>query len=118
MGMDKEAFEAAKTTWKVYDDRSLDEALELGFREAGYRGAMTRGAEALIARFQKSYANPYDIATFYLAAGEKSKALDWLEKGYAVRDQDMPYIGLPVFDGLRDDPRYKALLRKMNLPAS
>ena len=60
-GMYKEAFAAAKTYWKIYDDRSLDEALELGFRETGYRGAMTRGAEALAARFQRSYANPYDM---------------------------------------------------------
>ena len=61
-GMYKEAFDAAKTNMKMYDDRSLDEALELGFRETGYRGAMTRGAEALAGRFRKGYANPTDIA--------------------------------------------------------
>jgi len=117
-GMHKEAFASSKVYLKLYGDRELDEALDQGYKEAGYRGAMKRAAEALIVLFHKSYANPTDIACLFLEAGEKGKALDWLEKGYEVRDQSMPYLGLPIYDSVRGDPRFTALLRKMNFPAN
>jgi serine/threonine-protein kinase len=115
-GMHEEAFPSMKVFLKLYDDRDVDDALERGYREAGYRGAMKRAAEALIVHFHKSYANPTDIACLFLEAGEKEKALDWLEKGYEVRDQSMPYVGLPIYDSVRGDPRFVSLLRRMNLP--
>jgi hypothetical protein len=52
-----------------------------------------------------------------LRAGEKELALEWLEKGFEMRDPNMPYISVPpAFDSLRDDPRFQDLLRRMNLP--
>lgn len=117
-GMHKEAFPEYKAMLKLYGDRELDEALDQGYKEAGYREAMKRAADALIVHFHKSYANPTDIAQAFVEAGEPSRAVEWLEKGYEVRDQNMPYLGLPIYDSLRGDPRFTALLRKMNLPVS
>jgi TolB-like protein/Tfp pilus assembly protein PilF len=118
-GMHREAFAAARVYLKgLYDDPAVDEALERGFAEAGYQEAMRRAAQPLIAHFHKSYVCPVDIASLYVAAGETSRAVDWLEKGYEVRDQSVPYSGLPVFDSLRPDPRFQALLRHMNLPVA
>jgi hypothetical protein len=78
---------------------------------------MKRGAEALIARLPETFCLPSDIATYYMAAGEKAKTLDWLEKGFEIHDPILPYLGLPYFDGLRSDPRFQDLLRKVGLPA-
>jgi TolB-like protein len=117
-GMHKEAFAASKVALSYYGDRELDEALDQGYKEAGYRGAMKRAADALIAHFHKSYANPTDIAQLFGEAGEPARAVEWLEKGYEVRDQNMPYLGLPIYDSLRGDPRFTALLHKMNLPVN
>jgi hypothetical protein len=61
--------------------------------------------------------NPSDIAQLYLEAGEKAKALEWLEKGVELRDPNMPYLGVPFYDSLHSEPRFQALLRRMNLPA-
>jgi hypothetical protein len=61
---------------------------------------------------------PYSVATVYAFRGERNEAFDWLEKGLATRDSDQleGIRGDPEFALLREDARYKALLRKMNLP--
>ncbi len=117
-GMQKEAFGAAKAYLKGnYDDRAVDEALDQGYAQGGYTEGMKRGAQALAARFRASFAAPSDVADLYLDAGDNGQALDWLEKGFDVHDPVLPYLGLPYFfDRLRSEPRFQALLRRMNLP--
>jgi TolB-like protein/Tfp pilus assembly protein PilF len=118
-GMEKEAFEAAKVFARVtYNDPRIEAALDDGYTQGGYAEAMKRGAEILIDRLPETFSLPSDIATFYAMAGEKNKTLDWLEKGWEVRDPVLPYLGYPLFvDLLGNEPRFQALLRKMNLPA-
>ncbi len=80
---------------------------------------MRRGAEALAARFERSFVKPTDISLLYLEAGDKARCLDWLEKGYEVRDPVEPYSGMPMWaDRLRTEPRYQEILRRMKLPPS
>src|SRR5882762_124010 len=60
-----------------------------------------------------------DIAALYSRLGEEDKALDWLEKGYAVHD---PYtmfwiVTSSAYDPLRSHPRFQKLLRELNLSA-
>ena len=96
-------------------DRELDEALALGYAEGGYRGAMRRGGDVLAARLPRSTYE--EIARFHLRAGEHDRVLDWLERGYEARDPNLPYISsTPYYDSVRSDPRFQALLRRMNLP--
>jgi hypothetical protein len=60
---------------------------------------------------------PWQIATLYTRAGKRDEALEWLTKACDIRDPNMPYIGAdPIFDYLRSDPRFKALVRRMGLP--
>ena len=117
-GMHKEALAAAKTFLNaVYADADVNKTLEGLDAQDGYQGAMRAAAEALTAHFHRSYATPIDVGMLYLFAGDKSRALDWLEKGYELHDSTMPYIAAwPSYDSLRADPRFQALLRKMNLP--
>jgi TolB-like protein/Tfp pilus assembly protein PilF/predicted Ser/Thr protein kinase len=118
-GMEKESFEFAKSSARVcYDDTRIDTALDEGYARGGYAEAMKRAAEALIARLPEVFCKPFDIASFYAVAGEKDKALEWLEKAFEGRDQELPYIGCyPCYDALRPGPRFQELLRKMRLPA-
>jgi hypothetical protein len=58
-----------------------------------------------------------DVAVLYAMAGENDQAFEWLEKCLEERNPQMPYLGASVeFEALRSDPRFKELLRKMNLP--
>lgn len=114
--LDTEALEVWKQSYAARDDREAEEALARGFEEGGYSGALRRVAETLAARSKTTYVSPWQIGTLYTRAGKKDEALDWLEKAYLARDQNMPYLGVdPIFDTLRDDPRYQGLLRKMHL---
>lgn len=57
------------------------------------------------------------MVIIYAALGEKEEALILLEKDIAERSSFVSYsAGEPVLDDLRDDPRYKDLLKRMNLP--
>jgi tetratricopeptide (TPR) repeat protein len=98
-------------------DREMEEALTQGYAQSGYRGAMRRAANIRAARGRKTYVLPCDVATLYVWAGEKAQALEWLEKGFELRDPNMPYINVdPTFDTLRNTPRFQDLLRRMNFP--
>jgi len=71
--------------------------------------------EQLIVKFGKT--SPAHIARVYAWRGEKNQAFEWAERACAQRDTGITWFKIdPGFRSLRADPRYKALLRKMNLP--
>jgi len=58
-----------------------------------------------------------NIAFVYVLLGDKEKTFEWLEKAFQARDTELPRFRLgPTFDPIRDDPRFKDLLKRMNLP--
>jgi hypothetical protein len=57
------------------------------------------------------------IAEAYAYGGQKNPAFTWLDRAFAQRDINLYYIkGDPLLKSLVSDARYKAFLRKMNLP--
>ena len=61
---------------------------------------------------------PTNIAIAYAYRGERDQAFRWLEQAVAQRDLALGHKFRlePKLAPLRSDPRYTALLRKMNLP--
>ena len=52
-----------------------------------------------------------------LGLGDSGQALSWLETATQERDPTMAFINVWfLFDPLRSDPRFQALLRRMNFP--
>ena len=59
----------------------------------------------------------FEIAAVHAALGENDEAFAWLEKAYVERDSWIVFVKVePMFDPLRDDPRFQDLLRRMNFP--
>jgi hypothetical protein len=57
------------------------------------------------------------IAELYAYRGQSDEAMSWLDRAYAQKDPELATIkGEWLLRSLESDPRYKALLRKMNLP--
>jgi adenylate cyclase len=66
---------------------------------------------------KQQYVSPTAFATIYLGLGEKEKALDWLEKAYEQRDSACWYLKIDqIYDSVRNEPRFQAILKKMNFP--
>lgn len=80
--------------------------------------ALKLAAELQEARV-KGFARPYDIAIVYGGLGENSKALDYLEQAYEEHSViDFPLLNVePAFVNLHSEPRFEALLKKLNLEA-
>jgi len=59
----------------------------------------------------------YQIAQAHAWRGERDAAFEWFERAYAQRDAGVTRMrGDPMLAPLRDDPRYAALVRKLNFP--
>lgn len=59
----------------------------------------------------------YLVASIYAALGDKDRAFAKLEKAFAERDYNLHRLKVdPLFDPLRDDPRFKDLVRRIGLP--
>ncbi|HEX3100155.1 MAG TPA: tetratricopeptide repeat protein, partial [Pyrinomonadaceae bacterium] len=63
------------------------------------------------------YVMNYWIGVTYAALGEKDAAFAEFEKAYRNHDWFLQRLKVdPFIDNLRDDPRYKDLLKRLNLP--
>ena len=68
----------------------------------------------LIAKYPR---DTYYIAQVYAFRGQSNEALDWLDRAYAQRDSGLIGVKVdPLFKSLRGEPRYAALLKKLNFP--
>lgn len=80
-------------------------------------GRETQARQILDELLQAEAPPPHDIALIHIGLGEHEKAMDWLERAYEARDSQLIYINRgPRFDPLRDHPRFKALLAKIDWP--
>ncbi|MCI0695466.1 protein kinase [candidate division KSB1 bacterium] len=77
-------------------------------------------ALAILAQLQQQplqpFVSPLHLAFVYLGLDEKDRAFEWLEKAYEERANYLIYLEVePLFDDLRSDPRFAALLKKVGL---
>jgi len=63
------------------------------------------------------YVSGFFFAVAYVGLGQKDQAVTWLERAYEEHDRWMVYIAsYPGLDRLHSEPRFQALLRRMNFP--
>ncbi|HKP69546.1 MAG TPA: winged helix-turn-helix domain-containing protein [Pyrinomonadaceae bacterium] len=56
------------------------------------------------------------LSQHFAITGEKEKCLDALEKAVAARSFVTPFVAVdPIWDPVRDDPRFQDVVRRMNL---
>ncbi len=98
------------------DDVKFVDALERGFRSAGWKGAMAGGAANFESRRRTGYASSFIIARFYADMGDKDKAFEWLDIAFREHDRLLTDLNVsPGFDNVRSDPRFTELVSKIGL---
>jgi TolB-like protein/Tfp pilus assembly protein PilF len=104
---------------KAMEEESIAGGRDPGLTLVYYALGHKDQSDAALARMLQSYAadDPESVAEIYAYRQESDKAFLWLDKAYAVRDPELLWIrDNPLLRSLHGDPRWKALLRKMNLP--
>lgn len=61
----------------------------------------------------QTFVPPMSFVFAYISLGMKTEALDWLER--AVNERSAFAISMPLLQRLADEPRFQAVLRRMNL---
>lgn len=90
-------------------------ALSVAYRALGRKTEADAAHKQAIIAQAKS--NPYGISWWFAYRGDRDEAFEWLERAYTLKDPCLYAIkGEPLLANLVADPRYKAFLRKMNLP--
>lgn len=88
--------------------------LAYGNAMAGKKDRARELLERLNADRQSGLIVPYRVAAVHLALGDNDRAIEWLRKSYAERDNWMIQLKVdPVMDPLRSDPRFQELMQKM-----
>ncbi|MGE5347105.1 MAG: protein kinase domain-containing protein [Acidithiobacillales bacterium] len=91
--------------------------LEAELHRAGPKAALKAYADFFVAKAESRHPSPLGVASVCADAGETDLAFKWLEKAYYERSPQLLHVvAATEFDGLRDDPRYKDLLRRIGIP--
>jgi len=81
---------------------------------SGHEKQSQQALKELIAKNANDMA--YQVGAVYAWRGEQDKAFEWLERAYQQHDSGLNGIAYdPLLAGLQNDPRYGALLKKLNL---
>jgi len=90
--------------------------LGLAYGSAGMKDEAYKTLERLDGLSKDRYVGSFSRAWVWQGLGEKNKALENLEKAYLERAPMMALLKvIPFIDSLRSEPRFQALLKKMNL---
>src|SRR6266436_358589 len=94
------------------EDLALVNEVQPIYKQSGYKAAVNRIIEHYKKR--RSYVDPGFIASEYGFLGDKDHALEWLEKAYQEKSDEMASLRIRrCYDFMRSDRRYKDLERRV-----
>ena len=116
-GMYPESIAELRTALDLNYGSSTKGYLGLWLAKSGKRDETVRLLGELKQEATRNYVQAYSFAVIYIGLGDKEEALNWLEKHMTSRAETAnAYAVAPELDDLRSEPRFKAMLKRMNLP--
>ncbi len=84
------------------------------YASLGKRSEAREMIEEMKRRAQRVYVDPFAVAIVYSGLDEKDEAFTWLERAYDAHSESLlHYKHSARLDGLRSDPRFTTLFRRM-----
>jgi len=116
MGKQREAVAEREKIVSLSGSPELAASIEEVFSKSGYNGVLQSWLDGMMVISKYGYVSSYDIAQIHARMGERDKTLAWLEKAYGEQDSGLVSVAVdPLFDGVRSDPRFRDLLRRLKL---
>jgi TolB-like protein/Flp pilus assembly protein TadD/class 3 adenylate cyclase len=113
----REAIEEYHKAEALNNDPRVLSMLGHAYASSGNKPEALRILEQMKDLSKRQYVPAQGFAIVYLALGDKSEAVHWLEQSYQDRYPEVTRILIdPLLDPLRGDPRFKALAAKIFLP--
>jgi TolB-like protein len=109
---------AGKYCLPINIEENAFKEIERIYHDQGFAAAYKEITSQMESFASNNPVSPMDMAVRYIFADLPDKAMDWLEKGYEIHDPNMPYITTHCYnlDPLFSNPRFLAIVKKMNLP--
>ena len=90
--------------------------LATAYARAGHRTEAIRLVEELKLRRQRGYVPAGAFISPYLALGDNDEAFVWFERAYQEQSSILQFLKVqPLFDPVRNDPRFADLVRRVGL---
>ena len=89
--------------------------LGCNYAASGQRDEALKVLDTLNELSKETYVSSFWKSLIYAGFGEKDEAFDYLEKALMEREPFMVYINNATFDLISDDPRFKAMWKKIGL---
>ncbi len=110
----QDAIRELETATQVAASPEMTAALAYACARAGHLERARTLLEQLLALAEQRYISPSLIAQVHAGFGNADLAVEWLERAINVRAVDLAWLEVrPVFDVLRPDPRFNALVARI-----
>ena len=119
MGMYDQAIAECERARELFGRSALvSGALGAMYGVAGRSEDARRLLDGMMQAARETYVSPLGIAWVCFGLGDVDAVFEWLNKAIDEREPQMLHLPAKhIYDPLRADPRFRALLERMNLPA-
>jgi TolB-like protein/DNA-binding winged helix-turn-helix (wHTH) protein len=117
-GMKKEAAEMLAQQFAASGDAHAAAAIRHAYQLGGYEAVVRWQLKQLEKKSSTAYVSPVSLAELHAQLGERETTLSLLEQGSRERSPDLGWIrNDSAYDFLHSDPRYRAIIQRMGMPA-
>jgi adenylate cyclase len=113
-----QAIEATRSLYTTLGNGEVVSALDRGLDDGGHRRAYALAAEVLAEQAESRFVLPTQIASLFGMARDVESTVRWLERAFAIRDPDLPYLRCArrFSPEVMNDPRVQKIIDDLAYP--